>query len=461
MQNITYTKEERNIILIFAFFASFMATFMGSSVNIALPAIGKEFNLNAIVLSWVALSFLLTSAISTMPAGWLSDVFSKKSIILIGLSIYIFALIFTILARNTFFLIISRIIHGLSAPLIFSSSSALLVYAFPKEQRGKVLGINSAAVYLGLSTGPFFGGVLVHKFGWRSIFMLVMVISIILLFYFTLRVRKDEVISSSHNFDVTGIILYICAIVSFVYGLSNISENSGKIFTLIGFFGIIIFIFFENKISNPVLPIKLFRENVVYLFSNLAALIHYTSTFGITFLLSLYLQYVRGLTPQNAGIIIMAQPFVMMLLSPLAGRLSDKFEPAYLASSGMALTAIGLLLLSTINMNTGLLFIIVVLAFIGFGFAFFSSPNTNAVMSSVDRKYYGIASGVLGTMRLMGQMFGLAISTMMFSFFIGRAKIGPENFDLFIKSIKILFFIFFVLCTFGVFASMARGKVRK
>jgi MFS family permease len=197
------------------------------------------------------------------------------------------------------------------------------------------------------------------------------------------------------------------------------------------------------------------------LFSNLAALIHYTSTFGITFLLSLYLQYVRGLTPQNAGIIIMAQPFVMMLLSPLAGRLSDKIEPAYLASSGMALTAIGLLLLSTINMNTGLLFIIVVLSFIGFGFAFFSSPNTNAVMSSVDRKYYGIASGVLGTMRLMGQMFGLAISTMMFSFFIGRAKIGPENFDLFIKSIKILFFIFFVLCTFGVFASMARGKVRK
>lgn len=251
------------------------------------------------------------------------------------------------------------------------------------------------------------------------------------------------------------------SVVSFIYGLSNITERPGRIFAVSGVLGMVLFIIAENKIDYPLLPVKLFRKNIVFLFSNLSALIHYTSTFGITFLLSLYLQYVRGLSPQNAGIIIMAQPFMMMALSPLAGRLSDKIEPAYLASSGMAVTAIGLFILSTVNKNTELTFIFLILVLIGSGFAFFSSPNTNAVMSSVSREHYGIASGVLGTMRLLGQMMGLAISTMMFSLFLGKSKIEPSNFDVFIKSMKILFIIFFVLCVLGVFASMARGKVRK
>lgn len=459
--DIVYSVEERNIILAFAFFASFMATFMGSSINIALPAIGKEFNLNAINLTWVALSFLLAAAISNLPSGWLADIYSKKNIILTGLLIYIFAIILTMVSKTTFILITSRIIHGIAGPLIFASSSALLVYAFPKGERGRVLGINSAAVYMGLSTGPFFGGVLVHNFGWRSIFALVLIASIVLFIYFTLKVRKDEPLKSRQKFDLYGIGLYVFSIVLFIYGLGYITEKTGKIFIFSGILGMTIFIMMESRVSSPVLPVRLFSKNIVFLFSNLSAFIHYTSTFGITFLLSLYLQYIRGLSPQNAGIIIMAQPFMMMLLSPIAGKISDKVEPAYLASTGMAVTAAGLLILSFINKNTELLYIVFILVLIGSGFAFFSSPNTNAVMSSVPREYYGIATGILGTMRLLGQMMGLAISTMMFSFFLGKSKIEPSNFDMFMKSMHILFIIFFILCVFGVFASMARGKVRK
>ncbi|MBP7792911.1 MAG: MFS transporter [Candidatus Goldbacteria bacterium] len=458
---ITYDNYEKNIILIFAIFASFMTTFMGSSVNIALPAIAKEFNFNAIILTWVALSFLMTSAVSNLPSGWLSDIYGKKNIILTGLLIYIFALILTMTSKTASVLIISRVIHGIAGPLISASSSALLVHVFPKEQRGRVLGLNSAAVYLGLSTGPFFGGVLAHNFGWRSIFTAVLAACIILFFFFAFKVKKDNPLKPKQKFDVLGMILYATSIITFIYGLSNITEKSGKISAFSAIFCMILFVFVELRITHPVLPVQLFRNNPAFLFSNLAALIHYSSTFGISFLLSLYLQYVRGLSPQNAGIIIMAQPLVMMLLSPLAGRISDKIEPAYLASSGMAITATGLLILSTININTELVFIVFVLAFIGFGFAFFSSPNTNAVMSSVSREHYGIASGVLGTMRLIGQVLGLAISTMIFSIFLGKSKIEPSNFDMFIKSMHVLYVIFFVLCVFGVFASMARGKVRK
>lgn len=201
---ITYSIEEKNIILVFAFFASFMATFMGSSVNIALPSIGKEFNLNAIVLTSVALSFLLAAAVFNLHAGWLSDMYGKKNIVITGLFIYIFAIILTMVSKTTFLLIASRVIHGLAGPLIFASSSALLVYAFPKEQRGRVLGINSAAVYLGLSTGPFFGGILVYNFGWRSIFILVLIVSVILFFYFSFNVRKDKPVKLKQKFDLFG-----------------------------------------------------------------------------------------------------------------------------------------------------------------------------------------------------------------------------------------------------------------
>lgn len=459
-KEIIYSIKERNIILSFAFFASFMATFMGSSVNIALPEIAKEFNLNAITLSWVSLSFLLAAAVTNLPAGWISDLYSKKKIILIGLLIYILAMIITIMSKNTFFLLLSRVLNGLTGPFVFASSTSLLIYAFPKEQRGGVIGINSAAVYLGLSTGPFFGGFLSHNLGWRSIFIFILVICVILFFYLALKVKEDKTEKLKHKFDWTGIILYAFSVVLLIYGLSNITEKAGKIFTITGFLGLITFIAAENNVKHPVLPINLFSENITFLFSNLSALIHYTATFGITFLLSLYFQYIRGLTPQNAGIIIMAQPLIMMLFSPLSGKLSDKIEPAYLASFGMALTATGVLALSFIDKNTEFFLIILMLFLTGFGFAFFSSPNTNAVMSSVDKLNYGIATGILGTMRLVGQMLGLAISTMIFSIFLGKSKIKPENFDAFMKSMKILFIIFFILSMFGTFASLMRGKIR-
>ena len=221
-----------------------------------------------------------------------------------------------------------------------------------------------------------------------------------------------------------------------------------------------IFVRWEIKQKHPILQIELFKNNIVFAFSNLAALINYSATFAVSFLLSLYLQYIKGFTPEKAGLILIAQPVMMAIFSPLAGILSDRIEPLIIASIGMALTTAGLVMLIFVGNGASIGFIIVSLIILGLGFGLFSSPNTNAVMGSVERKFYGVASGMLGTMRLTGQTFSLGISLLLFALYIGRVEITPEYYPLFLKSMRTAFIIMTILCFLGIFASIARGKTR-
>lgn len=202
----------------------------------------------------------------------------------------------------------------------------------------------------------------------------------------------------------------------------------------------------------------LFRKNRVFAFSSLAALINYSSTFAVGYLLSLYLQYIYGFPPRTAGLILIAQPVVQAICSPITGKASDRIEPRLLASAGMGLTVMGLAALSFINPHTQLTLIVLGLVFLGTGFGLFSSPNTNAVMGSVDSKNYGVASATLATMRIVGQMFSLGVTMMIISVVMGNVRIMPENYPLFMKSLRLSFMVFAGLNFLGIFASLARGK---
>jgi MFS family permease len=204
----------------------------------------------------------------------------------------------------------------------------------------------------------------------------------------------------------------------------------------------------------------LFRANRIFAFSNLAAFIHYAATFSMAFFLSLYLQHIKGLSPQGAGIVLMAQPVVMAAFSPFAGRLSDRVEPRIVATTGMGITTLCLFLFAAMREHTSLPVIIAALAFLGFGYALFTSPNTNAIMGSVEKRHYGIASGSVGTMRLLGMVFSMGVATLIFSVFLGRVQITEEVFHLFMKSVHIAFLFFGCLCLIGVIASLARGNLR-
>ncbi len=453
----------KRITLFVVTLAAFVTPFGGSAVNIALPSIGKEFSMDAISLGWVSTSYLLASATSLMPSGRIADIYGRKRIFTCGITVFTVTSFLMVLCRSAAMLICLRIVQGIGGAMIFGNGVALLTSVFPAEERGKVLGVNVAAVYTGLSVGPFIGGLLTSHFGWRSIFWVNVPLGLLVIGLVSFRLRGEWAEASGEEFDLTGSIIYCLGLIAMIYGFSSFSRLGATVslgLILAGVFGILVFIRWEMGIRGPILDINLFRGNRAFIFSNLAALINYSATFAITFFLSLYLQYLKNLNPQSAGMILMFQPMVMAVGSPFAGRLSDRVEPQFVASAGMALTAVGLFLLAFLNANTPLVSIVAVLVLIGMGFALFSSPNTNAVMSSVEKRYYGVASGTLGTMRLTGQMFSMGIAMLIFAIHIGHAQITPEYYPLFLRSMRSAFAFFGLLCSGGVFASLARGRVR-
>ncbi len=449
----------QKVVLFVATTSSFLTPFMASSVNIALASIGKEFAIDAVLLGWVATSYLLAATVFLVPFGRIADIYGRKRIFTYGMLIYTVSSLLSVSSRSAIVLISFRILQGIGSGMIFGTGIAILTSAFPPSERGRVLGINTAATYLGLSLGPFLGGVLTQYFGWRSIFLTNGVLGLIITASVFWKLKGEWAEAKGEKFDLTGSAIYGLAIIGLIYGLSRLPALSAAWIIPAGFLGILAFIRWERKVKSPVLNIDLFKNNTVFAFSNLAALINYSATHAISFLLSLYLQYIKGFSPQIAGLILVSQPAVQAIFSPLTGRLSDRIEPRILASTGMALTSTGLLLFIFLSEKTSLIFITGSLILLGFGFAFFSSPNVNAIMSSVERKSYGVASGMLATMRTMGQMLSMAIATLLFAIFIGRVKITPECYPLFLKSVKIAFMIFTALCFGGIFASLARGKL--
>jgi MFS family permease len=354
-----------------------------------------------------------------------------------------------------------RILQGISGAMIFGTSLAIITSVFPQGERGKALGINITAVYLGLSTGPVIGGFLTHAFGWRSIFAFLVPIGLVSIYLIFTRLKTEWAEAAGEKFDWKGSVIYGLALSGFMYGFSKLPSPAGWICLIAGVVVAVIFLVFEKRLDNPVFDIRLILRNRVFAFSGLAALINYSATSAIGFFMSLYLQYLKGLDPRSAGLIMIAQPIAMTLLSPLAGRLSDRKNPGVIASWGMGFTAAGLIALCFLNEATPLYVIMLLLIILGIGFGLFSSPNSNAIMSSVEKRHLGIASGVVGTMRMIGQMMSMGIAMMLIALYIGKQTINPSTFSGLLSAMKTGFVIFSVLSIFGIFASLARNNKLK
>ncbi len=459
--SMTQNDSSRLPALIIATLAAFLTPFMVSGLTIALPVIGKEFKADAVSLSWVATAYLLATTVFLVPFGRLADIYGRKRILTLGMVIYTSSVVLAAMSPTMGFLIAARALEGAGTAMIFGTSLAILTDVFPIRERGKVLGINVAAVYLGLSLGPFIGGSLTQYLGWRSIFLLNVPLGLVILALLVFKLPGEWREAAGERFDSAGSVIFGLSLMALIYGLSQLPNMVGAGLVAGGIVGLAVFAGWELRSACPVLNLSLFKNNKPYVLSNVAALINYSATSAIAFLLSLYLQYIKGFTPQQAGLVLIAQPAVMVLFSPMAGRLSDKIEPRVVASTGMAITTIGLILFAFLTTTTSIAWIIVGLMLVGFGFALFSSPNMNAIMSSVERRFYGVASGMVGTMRLLGQMFSMAIATTIFAVVIGRVQIAQAQYEAFMTSARLGFAIFAVLCFFGIGASLTRGRVRQ
>jgi EmrB/QacA subfamily drug resistance transporter len=428
---------------------------MASAINIALPSIGLEFGADAILLSWIPTAYLLAAAVFAVPFGRIADIHGMKKIFIYGIIIFTVATFLSGAAPSIISLIVFRVLQGIGSAMIFVTGLAIITSVYPPKERGKVIGINIASVYIGLSMGPVLGGILTQYLGWRSIFYVIIPLGLLVIALTALKVKGEWAECKGEKFDTSGSIIYGIALIMLMYGFSMLPGETGIILLILGIIGILAFVLFELRVKNPVFEVRLFK-NITFGFSSLAALINYSSTFAVVFLLSLYLQYIKGLDPQFAGIVLVAQPVVMAITSPIAGRLSDRFSPGLIASIGMAITAISLFCFIFLDNNSSLEFIIAVLLVLGFGLGLFSSPNTNAIMGSVKKRFYGVASATVGTMRLIGQMLSMGVAMLIFSIFIGNVQIVPGNYPALLTSIKVVFTIFTILCFIGIFASLAR-----
>jgi EmrB/QacA subfamily drug resistance transporter len=448
----------KHIVLFIAILAGFITPFDGSAVNIALPAMGAEFHMDAIALSWIATAYLLAAALFLVPLGKIADIYGRKRIFLYGIALFSLASLVMTMVPSTNMLIAVRIIQGIGGAMIFGTSIAILTSVFPPGERGKALGIYITAVYFGLTVGPFLGGVLTGNLGWRSIFFVNVPIGIIACLLILWKLEGEWKECEGERFDLVGSVIYAGALVCIMYGFSRVPSVTGMVLIAAGCLIGILFALYEMRVPMPVLDMRLLTNNRVFAFSNLAALISYSATFAVTFLLSLDLQYTKGFSPEQAGLVLIVQPAVMALVSPVAGRLSDRVDPQIVASSGMALSATGLFLLVFLAGSTPVWYLVVCLAVLGAGLGMFSSPNTNAIMSSVERRYYGVASGMNGTMRLLGQMLSMGVAMMLFALLIGRVEITPEYYPQFEASLHYAFMLFTILCVCGIGASLRRGK---
>ncbi len=447
------------VTLITVMCSAFLVPFVASALNLALPTMGHEFNSSAVLLSWIVTSYIVASAAFLLPFGRLADIKGRHAIFQGGLGLFALFTLLSALSPNIQVLLIFRVLQGVAAAMIFSTSTAILTEVFPLHRRGRVIGLSVSSTYVGLSLGPVLGGWMNYYLGWRSILYFIAAVSLAVMILAVLYMKGEWKEAAGESFDWQGSLLYLTSLGAFMYGISALADTSlAKYFALAGAVLLLGFIRYELSLYQPLIDLNLFVKNISFAFSNLAAMVNYSATFALSFLMSIYLQTVIGYSSQRAGMIMLAQPLMMAVFSPLAGNLSDRVEPRIVASAGMGLTTLGLFGFIFLGLNTPVIWIIADLVLVGLGFALFSSPNTNAVMAAVQPRLYGVASSTLGTMRMIGQAFSMAIVTLILAAYIGNGLLAQVDHQVLINSMRTSFIIFTLLCFLGIFASIARGN---
>ncbi len=446
-------KSYQKRILVVTCLAASLVPFMGSSINLALPQIARELTMNGVVQSWTLTAYLLLSAILQVPFGRLADIWGKRTVFIAGLCIFAITTCCCGFATNSVTFIILRALQGVGSAMIFCTNIAILSSVFPPKERGTAMGINVAIVYISIAAGPPIGGIITQYLGWKYIFFITAIISAIALTGSLMVMKERWVESKGEPFDLKGSIIYGLAIAALIYGLTILPGILGIALIILSVGLLFLFVRHESAEKFPVFNISLLKDNKTFRRASLTALINYATTFPIGFLISLYLQEVKTLDAKSAGMILIIQPIIQAVLSPFAGKLSDKVQPRILALSGMALISVVLLAIALlIRPDSSLILLVITLGLLGVGFAAFSSPNTNAIMGSVEKKNYSLASATTGTVRLIGQAFSMGVTTLIISNIIGNQPINHEVSAELMKVIHTTFILFALLSALGVYS---------
>lgn len=436
-----------------------MVPLMLTAVGVALPSIGREFNASAQQLGLVEQLYILAPAISMLTFGRLGDLVGRARILLLGL------VLFTVLTASLGFVtsmdmfLIQRFFQGVGASMLLSGSMALVASAFPVETRGRKIGIVSAFTYSGLSSGPVLGGFITSHMGWRYIFWLVVPFGLTACILCITRIRDDLRSARRETMDWQGSLIFATGVAMIMLGTSHLGQWRGASWMVAGGFCLVaLFVFWEKHSLTPLLDLSIFARNRFFTMSCLAAMGSYAATFGLTFFTSLYLQYAMDLSPRDAGFLLLIQPLTQMLVSPLVGKITDKTAPVRIANIGSAAICLGLISIAlTVGREASLALIAVELVVIGTGFGVFITPNTVAIMASVDARQYGMASGMIGTVRTLGMVISMTTVTLVFSLFMGGQPVTASTVPLFVSSMQAGLLAFAAFSCSGAILSWRRG----
>lgn len=449
--------EQKKLILLICTVLSFFTVFAVNAVTIVIPTIAAEYQMNNIVQNWITIIFLLIVAVLSVPAGQISGKYGLKKVTIISIILFIIISIVNVLVTSQEQFLICRLILGIALAFINVTSMAMIVSAFPPQERGTALGINITGVYVGLSLSPVLGGILNYNLGWRSVVLFGVPFLFVILALLLTKIDEEWITFENIPIDIKGSLSYGFGMALFMYGFTILNQPLGIVLTVIGIVSLIIFAFIELKQEHPVFDIRFFK-NTKFLSANFASLSAYLATYAVTTILNYHLQYIKGLDSQTAGIILLVAPLCQVVLAPIAGRLSDRFVPQILAAIGMGLGTVSLILFSFLDKSTPLEFLIVSMVIYGIGFGLFSPPNTNVIMGSVPPKDTSIASASVATMRTVGQAMSMGILTLVFAFVMGNVPIIEKYYPLLTQSCQITCIICVVLCILSVFASFVGIK---
>ena len=377
---------------------SFAGSFLSTAVNIAIPVMSHEFGLTPDKLSWVVTAFLIPTAACLLPMGKVSDIYGRRKTYAAALLAFALTTAAAALATTLPVLVAIRALQGIALSAVYVSYMPLLLATTDEDRQGRILGICVGLTYLGLSLGPVAGGLLTEYAGWRSIFLLSAAMASAA-YLFIRPVRQEWYANGAPFVNAVSSALSMAGIVLFLWGLSAYAETNLPLWA--GLLLLLAFILHESRSYHPLLPLYIFRS-VSFSMSNLAAFIQYSATYAMSFLLSLYLQVLTGLSPAVSGLILLVQPIIMALLSPKAGALSDAYGPMPIATAGLALTTLGLACFAVCP-DASVAAVAAFLVLIGTGSALFGAPNNSAIMSSVKPAYHGVASSMLALARNLGQ----------------------------------------------------------
>ena len=458
--NSTAEQTNQYLVLCVVCLGSFLSPLSMAAVNIAIPSLADDLHANAIMVSWLPTIFLISNVALMLPFSKLADNYGRKRIYALGLATNACSSAGCYFAPNIEWILFFRFFQGAGSAMVFGTALAIITSVFPARERGLPLGLNTASVYIGLTAAPLIGGYVTETFGWRSVFLLPLPFVAVLLALIYFVVRSEWRREQYSKFDWVGTGIFAAWAVAVVVGLAGLPNWPNIIVFALSFALLIMFVKHQSSIAEPLIRIGLFRESRLFSFSLASASLMYGATFPLIFVLSLYLQYIKGLSPLESGQIILAQSLAMALLAPIAGKLSDRLQPRVIATVGCVSVGIGFAMLARLDFSTTTEYVSLSMGLIGIGFGFFSAPNHNAVMSSVPQGEVGVASATISLARVSGNLIGISLVNLLVHLLLGDTLISVERYPQLLQVVQYSMAIGCAFVTAAIVLSATRGRLK-